>query len=84
MIQQALINTLADKLVEKGELVSHPSVQAALQKHNRKPNEGHGKGASYRELHTLLTDWRDRRRYKRHSGCQRRWRRHSPSSPRAR
>jgi hypothetical protein len=66
MNDQALIDTLADKLVQEGELVSYSSVQAALQEHNKQPNGDAGKGASYRDLHTLLTDWRDRRRYKGH------------------
>lgn len=66
MIDQTLFDTLADKLVQEGELVSYSSVQAALQEHNKQPNGDAGKGASYRDLHTLLTDWRDRRRYKGH------------------
>lgn len=66
MIQQTLIDTLADDLVEKGVLVSYSAVQEALREHNKQPDEDAGKGASYRDLHTLLTNWRDRRRYKGH------------------
>ncbi|MEE7450912.1 hypothetical protein MRF4_25680 [Methylobacterium radiotolerans] len=66
MNDQALIDTLADNLVEKGELVSYSSVQAALREHNTGPGQDDGKGASYRDLHKLLSNWKDRRRYKGH------------------
>ncbi|CAA2145125.1 hypothetical protein [Methylobacterium bullatum] len=66
MIQQTLIDTLADDLVERGVLVSYSTIQEALREHNKQPDEDAGKGASYRDLHTLLTNWRDRRRYKGH------------------
>ncbi|MDP4021130.1 hypothetical protein Q8W71_00710 [Methylobacterium sp. NEAU 140] len=66
MNDQTLIDTLADKLVAKGELVSYSSIQAALQTHNSKPGEDEGKGASYRDLKTLISNWRERRRYKGH------------------
>lgn len=66
MIDQTLFDTLADKLVERGELVSYSTAQEAVREHNKQPGEDAGKGVSYRDLHTLLTDWRDRRHYKGH------------------
>ena len=66
MKDQTLIDTLADKLVAKGELVSYASIQAALRKHNTGADDDDGTGASYRDLHKLLSHWKDRRRYKGH------------------
>ena len=50
----------------RGELVTYASIQAALREHNTGPDEDDGKGASYRDVHTLLSNWKGRRRYKGH------------------
>ncbi|MCJ2099211.1 DNA-binding protein [Methylobacterium sp. E-046] len=59
MIDQPLLDEIADELVADGELVSYTSVQRALKKKK-------GRGASYRDIQDPLADWKAKRRYKGH------------------
>lgn len=58
-MEQALIDILADELVENGELVSYSSIQKALKVR-------HGRGASDRDICRPLTTWKKKRRYRAH------------------
>ena len=66
MIQQHVVDTLADALVAEGTLVSTSTIQKALRRYNRLPGEPEGKGVSNRDLQDPLADWKKRRRYKGH------------------
>lgn len=66
MIDQALFNELADKLVEEGKPVSYSRIRKALKEHNRQPGEIEGKGASDRDLQDPYREWRQLRGYKGH------------------
>ncbi|GJD76426.1 hypothetical protein [Methylobacterium goesingense] len=63
MVNQSLIDEVADLLVEQGIRVTHMSVNEALRERDRRLG-GPGRGKSLRDLQAPLADWKRRRRYR--------------------
>ncbi|WP_411902742.1 hypothetical protein [Methylorubrum thiocyanatum] len=65
MVNQALFDEVADRLVEQGIRVTYDSVNAALKERDRLGG-GPGRGKSDRDLQIPFADWKRRRRYRPH------------------
>ena len=65
MVNQALFDEVADRLVEQGVRVTYDSLNAAFKDRDRAEG-GRGQGKSDRDLQAPFDDWKRRRRYRPH------------------
>ena len=63
MLNQSVLDEIADQLVEQGIRVTYDSINDALKEASRRDGGG-GKGKSERDIQLPLSDWKRRRRYR--------------------